>query len=123
MKNIYRKKIKKGIRNTITNQPAATDQPTNLCGGGKDTGVSVVNICGLQVGDHISISFLGRPKLKLEVVGVSRQEPEVMEEEEVVVAVVVVVVVVVVEVERAMVEGGRAILGRLTSPRLEGCQT
>ena len=117
MKNIYRKKIKKGIRNTITNQPAATDQPTNLCGGGKDTGVSVVNICGLQVGDHINISFLGRPKLKLEVVGVSRQEPEVMEEEEVVVA------VVVVEVETAMVEGGRAILGRLTSPRLEGCQT
>ena len=117
MKNIYRKKIKKGIRNTITNQPAATDQPTNLCGGGKDTGVSVVNICGLQVGDHISISFLGRPKLKLEVVGVSRQEPEVMEEEEVVVA------VLVVEVETAMVEGGQAILGRLTSPRLEGCQT
>ena len=114
MKNIYRKKIKKGIRNTITNQPAATDQPTNLCGGGKDTGVSVVNVCGLQVGDHISISFLGRPKLKLEVVGVSHQEPGVMEEEE---------VVVVVEVERAIVEGGRAILGRLTSPRLEGCQT
>ena len=118
MKNIYRKKIKKGIRNTITNQPAATDQPTNLCGGGKDTGVSVVNVCGLQVGDHINISFLGRPKLKLEVVGVSHQEPEVMEEEE-----VVVVAVVVVEVETAMVEGGRAILGRLTSPRLEGCQT
>ena len=116
MKNIYRKKIKKGIRNTITNQPAATDQPTNLCGGGKDTGVSVVNVCGLQVGDHISISFLGRPKLKLEVVGVSHQEPGVMEEEEVVVA-------VVVEGETAMVEGGRAILGRLTSPRLEGCQT
>ena len=120
MENIYRKKIKKGIRNTITNQPAATDQPTNLCGGGKDTGVSVVNVCGLQVGDHINISFLGRPKLKLEVVGVSRQEPEVMEEEE---EVVVAVVVVEVEVERAMVEGGRAILGRLTSPRLEGCQT
>ena len=79
--------------------------------------MSVVNICGLQVGDHISISFLGRPKLKLEVVGVSRQEPEVMEEEEVVVA------VLVVEVETAMVEGGQAILGRLTSPRLEGCQT
>ena len=118
MENIYRKKIKKGIRNTITNQPAATDQPTNLCGGGKDTGVSVVNVCGLQVGDHINISFLGRPKLKLEVVGVSRQEPEVMEEE-----VVVVVAVLVVEVETAMVEGGRAILGRLTSPRLEGCQT
>ena len=118
MKNIYRKKIKKGIRNTITNQPAATDQPTNLCGGGKDTGVSVVNVCGLQVGDHINISFLGRPKLKLEVVGVSHQEPGVMEEEEVVVAVVVVEVV-----ETAMVEGGRAILGRLTSPRLEGCQT
>ena len=118
MKNIYRKKIKKGIRNTITNQPAATDQPTNLCGGGKDTGVSVVNVCGLQVGDHINISFLGRPKLKLEVVGVSHQEPEVMEEEEVVVA-----VVEVVEVETAMVEGGRAILGRLTSPRLEGCRT
>ena len=116
MKNIYRKKIKKGIRNTITNQPAATDQPTNLCGGGKDTGVSVVNVCGLQVGDHISISFLGRPKLKLEVVGVSHQEPGVMEEEEV-------VVVVVEVVEGAMVEGGRAILGRLTSPRLEGCQT
>ena len=112
MKNIYRKKIKKGIRNTITNQPAATDQPTNLCGGGKDTGGSVVNVCGLQVGDDcINISFLGRPKLKLEVVGVSHQEPEVMEEEE------------VVEVETAMVEGGRAILGRLTSPRLEGCQT
>ena len=119
MKNIYRKKIKKGIRNTITNQPAATDQPTNLCGGGKDTGVSVVNICGLQVGDHINISFLGRPKLKLEVVGVSHQELEVME------AVVAVVeeVEVVVEVERAIVEGGRAILGRLTSPRWEGCQT
>ena len=78
--------------------------------------MSVVNICGLQVGDHINISFLGRPKLKLEVVGVSRQEPEVMEEE-------VVVAVLVVEVETAMVEGGRAILGRLTSPRLEGCQT
>ena len=88
--------------------------------------MSVVNVCGLQVGDHINISFLGRPKLKLEVVGVSRQEPEVMEEEEVVVAVVVEVVEVVeveVEVGTAMVEGGRAILGRLTSPRLEGCQT
>ena len=81
--------------------------------------MSVVNICGLQVGDDcINISFLGRPKLKLEVVGVSHQEPGVMEEEE-----VVVVAVVVVEVERAMVEGGRAILGRLTSPRLEGCRT
>ena len=78
--------------------------------------MSVVNVCGLQVGDHINISFLGRPKLKLEVVGVSHQEPEVMEEEEVVVA-------VVVEVETAMVEGGQAILGRLTSPRLEGCRT
>ena len=77
--------------------------------------MSVVNVCGLQVGDHINISFLGRPKLKLEVVGVSHQEPGGMEEEE--------VVVVEVEVERAMVEGGRAILGRLTSPRLEGCQT
>ena len=77
--------------------------------------MSVVNVCGLQVGDHINISFLGRPKLKLEVVGVSHQEPGVMEEEE--------VVVVVVVVERAMVEGGRAILGRLTSPRLEGCRT
>ena len=84
--------------------------------------MSVVNVCGLQVGDHISISFLGRPKLKLEVVGVSHQEPGVMEEEEEVV-VVVEVVEVEVEVERAMVEGGRAILGRLTSPRLEGCQT
>ena len=82
---------------------------------------SVVNICGLQLGDdRINISFLGRPKLKLEVVGVSHQELEVMEEEE---AVVAVVVVVVVEVERAMVEGGRAILGRLTSPRWEGCRT
>ena len=81
--------------------------------------MSVVNVCGLQVGDHINISFLGRPKLKLEVVGVSRQEPEVMEEEEVVVA----VVVVEVEVGTAMVEGGRAILGRLTSPRWEGCRT
>ena len=82
---------------------------------------SVVNICGLQVGDaSINISFLGQPKLKLEVVGVSHQELEVMEEEE---AVVAVVVVVVVEVERAMVEGGRAILGRLTSPRWEGCRT
>ena len=82
---------------------------------------SVVNICGLQVGDdRINISFLGQPKLKLEVVGVSHQELEVMEEEEAVVAVVVVVVVVV---ERAMVEGGRAILGRLTSPRWEGCRT
>ena len=81
---------------------------------------SVVNICGLQVGDdRINISFLGQPKLKLEVVGVSHQELEVMEEEEAVVAVVVVVVVV----ERAMVEGGRAILGRLTSPRWEGCRT
>ena len=75
---------------------------------------SVVNICGLQVGDdRINISFLGRPRLKLEVVGVSHQEPEVMEEEEAVVEVV----------ERAMVEGGRAILGRLTSPRWEGCRT
>ena len=82
--------------------------------------MSVVNVCGLQVGGHINISFLGRPKLKLEVVGVSHQEPEVMEEEEVVVAVVV---EVEVEVGTAMVEGGRAILGRLTSPRLEGCQT
>ena len=84
---------------------------------------SVVNICGLQVGDdRINISFLGQPKLKLEVVGVSHQELEVMEEEEVEVAVVA-VVVVVVDVERAMVEGGRAILGRLTSPRWEGCRT
>ena len=83
---------------------------------------SVVNICGLQVGDdRINISFLGQPKLKLEVVGVSHQELEVMEEEEVVVAVVVVVEVVVVET--AIVEGGRAILGRLTSPRWEGCRT
>ena len=82
---------------------------------------SVVNICGLQVGDdRINISFLGQPKLKLEVVGVSHQELEVMEEEEAVVAVVVEVVVLV---ERAMVEGGRAILGRLTSPRWEGCRT
>ena len=80
--------------------------------------MSVVNVCGLQVGDHINISFLGRPKLKLEVVGVSHQEPEVMEEEEVEVA-----VVVEVEVGTAMVEGGQAILGRLTSPRLEGCRT
>ena len=31
--------------------------------------MSVVNVCGLQVGGHINISFLGRPKLKLEVVG------------------------------------------------------
>ena len=85
---------------------------------------SVVNICGLQVGDdRINISFLGQPKLKLEVVGVSHQELEVMEEEEAVVAVVEVVVVAVVEVERAIVEGGRAILGRLTSPRWEGCRT
>ena len=85
---------------------------------------SVVNICGLQVGDdRINISFLGQPKLKLEVVGVSHQELEVMEEEEAVVEVVAVVVVVVVVVERAMVEGGRAILGRLTSPRWEGCRT
>ena len=83
---------------------------------------SVVNICGLQVGDdRINISFLGQPKLKLEVVGVSHQELEVMEEEEAVVAVVV--VEVEVEVERAIVEGGRAILGRLTSPRWEGCRT
>ena len=81
---------------------------------------SVVNICGLQVGDdRINISFLGQPKLKLEVVGVSHQELEVMEEEEAVVA----VAVVVVEGERAIVEGGRAILGRLTSPRWEGCRT
>ena len=86
---------------------------------------SVVNICGLQVGDdRINISFLGQPKLKLEVVGVSHQELEVMEEEEAVVAVVAVVVLVLeVVVERAMVEGGRAILGRLTSPRWEGCRT
>ena len=86
---------------------------------------SVVNICGLQLGDdRINISFLGRPKLKLEVVGVSHQELEVMEEEEAVVAVVVVVVEgEVEEVERAIVEGGRAILGRLTSPRWEGCRT
>ena len=83
---------------------------------------SVVNFCGLQVGDdRINISFLGQPKLKLEVVGVSHQELEVMEEEEAVVAVVV--VEVEVEVERAIVEGGRAILGRLTSPRWEGCRT
>ena len=76
---------------------------------------SVVNICGLQVGDdRINISFLGQPKLKLEVVGVSHQELEVMEEEE---------AVVVVVVETAMVEGGLAILGRLTSPRWEGCRT
>ena len=81
---------------------------------------SVVNICGLQDGDdRINISFLGQPKLKLEVVGVSHQELEVMEEEEAVVA----VAVVVVEGERAIVEGGRAILGRLTSPRWEGCRT
>ena len=80
---------------------------------------SVVNICGLQDGDdRINISFLGQPKLKLEVVGVSHQELEVMEEEEAVVA-----VLVVVEGERAIVEGGRAILGRLTSPRWEGCRT
>ena len=80
---------------------------------------SVVNICGLQVGDdRINISFLGQPKLKLEVVGVSHQELEVME------AVVAVVAVVVEgEVERTIVEEGRAILGRLTSPRWEGCRT
>ena len=92
---------------------------------------SVVNICGLQVGDdRINISFLGQPKLKLEVVGVSHQELEVMEEEEeeeeeeeAVVEVVAVVVEVELEVERAIVEGGRAILGRLTSPRWEGCRT
>ena len=59
--------------------------------------------------------------MKLEVVGVSHQELEVMEEEEVEVAVVV--VVVGGEGERAIVEGGRAILGRLTSPRWEGCRT